>query len=57
MRSLSINILWIKKINNHERIDHLQVNNKLNEFKKSIEDVSKKFETSMSSGQKNFRRN
>tara|TARA_B100000242_G_scaffold287363_1_gene254070 strand:- start:944 stop:1369 length:426 start_codon:yes stop_codon:yes gene_type:complete len=37
---------------NLEGIDLLQVNNKLNEFKKSINDVSEKFETSMSSGQK-----
>lgn len=37
---------------NLEGIDLLQVNNKLNEFKKSIDDVSEKFETSMSSGQK-----
>ncbi|MEL0008604.1 MAG: hypothetical protein VW741_01910, partial [Flammeovirgaceae bacterium] len=35
-----------------EGIDLLQVNNKLNEFKKSIDDVSEKFITSMSSGQK-----
>ena len=41
-----------KTHNNLEGIDLLQVNNKLNEFKKSIDDVSKKFETSMSSGQK-----
>ena len=42
-----------KKTNdNLEGIDLLQVNNKLNEFKKSIDDVSEKFETSMSSGQK-----
>ena len=37
---------------NLQGIDLLQVNNKLNEFKKSIDDVSEKFETSMSSGQK-----
>lgn len=41
-----------KTHNNLEGIDLLQVNNKLNEFKKSIDDVSEKFETSMSSGQK-----
>ena len=41
-----------KTHNNLEAIDLLQVNNKLNEFKKSIDDVSGKFETSMSSGQK-----
>ena len=41
-----------KTHDNLEGIDLLQVNNKLNEFKKSIDDVSKKFETSMSSGQK-----
>ena len=35
-----------------EGIDLLQVNNKLNEFKKSIDDVSEKFKTSISSGQK-----
>ena len=37
---------------NLEGIDLLQVNNKLNEFMKSINDVSEKFKTSMSSGQK-----
>lgn len=41
-----------KTHNNLEGIDLLQVNNKLNEFKKSIDNVSEKFETSMSSGQK-----
>ena len=41
-----------KTYDNLEGIDLLQVNNKLNEFKKSIDDVSEKFETSMSSGQK-----
>ena len=41
-----------KTHDNLEGIDLLQVNNKLNEFKKSIEDVLEKFETSMSSGQK-----
>ncbi len=41
-----------KTHDNLEGIDLLLVNNKLNEFKKSIDDVSKKFETSMSSGQK-----
>ena len=41
-----------KTHDNLEGIDLLQVNNKLNEFKKSIDDVSDKFETSMSSGQK-----
>ena len=41
-----------KTHDNLEGIDLLQVNNKLNEFKKSINDVSEKFETSMSSGQK-----
>ena len=41
-----------KTHDNLEGIDLLQVNNKLNEFKKSIDDVSEKFETSMSSGQK-----
>lgn len=40
-----------KTHDNLEGIDLLQVNNKLNEFKKSIDDVSEKFETSMSSGQ------
>ena len=41
-----------KTHDNLEGIDLLQVNNKLNEFKKSIDNVSEKFETSMSSGQK-----
>ena len=41
-----------KTHDNLEGINLLQVNNKLNEFKKSIDDVSEKFETSMSSGQK-----
>ena len=41
-----------KTHDNLEGIDLLQVNNKLNEFKKSIDDVSEKFVTSMSSGQK-----
>lgn len=41
-----------KTHDNLEGIDLLLVNNKLNEFKKSISDVSEKFETSMSSGQK-----
>ena len=41
-----------KTHDNLEGIELLQVNNKLNEFKKSIDDVSEKFETSMSSGQK-----
>ena len=41
-----------KTHDNLEGIDLLQVNNKLNEFKKSIDDVSEKFEESMSSGQK-----
>ena len=41
-----------KTHDNLDGIDLLQVNNKLNEFKKSIDDVSEKFETSMSSGQK-----
>ena len=41
-----------KTHDNLEEIDLLQVNNKLNKFKKSIDDVSEKFETSMSSGQK-----
>ena len=41
-----------KTHDNLEGIDLLQVNNKLNQFKKSIDDVSEKFETSMSSGQK-----
>ena len=37
---------------NLEGIDLLQVNTKLNDFMKSINDVSEKFKTSMSSGQK-----
>ena len=41
-----------KTHDNLEGIDLLQVNNKLNEFQKSIDDVTEKFETSMSSGQK-----
>ena len=41
-----------KTHDNLEGIDLLQVNNKLKEFKKSIDDVSEKFETSMSSSQK-----
>ena len=41
-----------KTHDNLEGIDLLQVNNKLNEFKKSIDDVSEMFETSMCSGQK-----
>lgn len=41
-----------KTHDNLEGIELLQVNNKLNEFKKSIDDVSEKFEESMSSGQK-----
>ena len=41
-----------KTHDNLEGIDLLEVNNKLNEFKKSIDDVSERFETSMSSGQK-----
>ena len=41
-----------KTHDNLEGIDLLQVNNKLNEFKKSINDVSEKFETSLTSGQK-----
>ena len=41
-----------KTHDNLEGIDLLQVNNRLNEFKKSIDDVSEKFETSVSSGQK-----
>ena len=41
-----------KTHDNFEGIDLLQVNNKLNEFKKSIDDVSEKFKASMSSGQK-----
>ena len=41
-----------KTHDNLEGIDLLQVNNKLNEFMKSIDDVSEKFKISMSSGQK-----
>ena len=41
-----------KTHDNLEGIDLLQVNNKLNKFKKSIDDVSEKFEASISSGQK-----
>ena len=41
-----------KTHDNLEGIDLLQVNNKLNEFKKNINDVSEKFETSLTSGQK-----
>ena len=41
-----------KTHDNLEGIDLLQVNNKLNEFMKSIKDVSEKFKISMSSGQK-----
>ena len=41
-----------KTHDNLEEIDLLQVNNKLNKFKKSIDDVSDKFEASISSGQK-----
>ena len=41
-----------KTHDNLEEIDLLQVNTKLNEFKKVIDDVSEKFKTSMSSGQK-----
>ncbi len=41
-----------KTHDNLEEINLLKVNNKLNEFKKSIDDVSDKFEKSMSSGQK-----
>ena len=41
-----------KTHDNLEGIDLLQVNNKLSEFKKSIDDVSEKFETSLTSGQK-----
>ena len=37
---------------NLEGIDILQVNNKLNDFKENIDDVSEKFETSLTSGQK-----
>jgi len=37
---------------NLEGIDLLQVNNKLNDFKENIDDVSEKFETSLTSGQK-----
>ena len=41
-----------KTHDNLEGIDLLQVNTKLNDFMKSINDVSEKFKTSMSSGQK-----
>ena len=41
-----------KTHDNLDGIDLLQVNNKLNEFKEVIDDVSVKFEESMSSGQK-----
>lgn len=41
-----------KTHDNLEGINLLQVNNKLNEFMISIGDVSEKFKTSMSSGQK-----
>ena len=41
-----------KTHDNLEEIDLLQVNTKLNEFMKSINDVSEKFKTSMSPGQK-----
>ena len=41
-----------KTHDNLEGIDLLQVNNKLNEFKKTIDDVSEKFKASMSSGHK-----
>ena len=41
-----------KTHDNLEGVDLLQVNNKLNEFMKSIDDVSEKFKISMSSGQK-----
>ena len=41
-----------KTHDNLEGIDLLQVNNKLNEFMKSINNVSEKFKLSMSSGQK-----
>ena len=37
---------------NLEGIDLLQVNNKLNDFKENIDNVSEKFETSLTSGQK-----
>ena len=37
---------------NLEGIDLLQVNNKLNDFKENIDDVSEKFETSLTSVQK-----
>ena len=37
---------------NLEGIDLLQVNSKLNDFKENIDDVSEKFETSLTSGQK-----
>ena len=41
-----------KTHDNLDGIDLLQVNNKLNEFKEVIDDVSVQFEESMSSGQK-----
>ena len=41
-----------KTHDNLDGIDLLKVNNKLNEFKEVIDDVSVKFEESMSSGQK-----
>ena len=41
-----------KTHDNLEGIDLLQVNNKLNDFKENIDDVSEKFETSLTSGQK-----
>ena len=41
-----------KTHDNLEGIDLLKVNTKLNEFMKSMNDVSEKFKTSMSSGQK-----
>ena len=41
-----------KTHDNLEGINLLQVNTKLNDFMKSINDVSEKFKTSMSSGQK-----
>ena len=37
---------------NLEGIDLFQVNNKLNDFKENIDNVSEKFETSLTSGQK-----
>ena len=41
-----------KTHDNLEGVDLLQVNTKLNDFMKSINDVSEKFKISMSSGQK-----